>query len=201
MTNTVSLFGGIERFVVCNTAEAMERLQDRDSDIVILRDESLEEIEPDLIVVVPTLQNYEQRTSLSTMKSRSVIANTLGEIGLANEQLESLMVRHLELFARMFDQKDIEVRIELTDRQSCPKFHCDNVFVRMLVTYHGPTTEFIDRRDPETIFKAPVASVVFLKGHKDTTYQDRILHRSPEFTNGVKRLTMILNFCDWMGKR
>lgn len=201
MTKTLSPRCEIERFLVSNVSDMLARLTSDDSDIVVLAEERPEEFELNIAPVVQSLPNFEKRTSLSLDQSHNVVSSALVEMGLASEQLESQMLRHIELFAKLFEQEKMEARIELTDRQSCPKFHCDNVFVRMLVTYCGPTTEFIDRREPEIIFRAPLSSVVFLKGHKHPTYQDRILHRSPEFTNGVKRLTMILNFCDWMGKR
>lgn len=201
MTKTLSSRSEIERFLVSNASDMLARLTSVDSDIVALAEERPEEFELNIGPVVQSLPNFEKRTSLSLDQSHDVVSGALNEMGLASEQLEGQMLRHIELFANLFEQEKAEVRIELTDRQSCPKFHCDNVFVRMLVTYCGPTTEFIDRREPEIIFRAPLSSVVFLKGHKHPTYQDRILHRSPEFTNGVKRLTMILNFCDWMGKR
>lgn len=201
MTKTLSSRSEIECFLVSSASDVLARLTSDDSDIVVLAEERPEEFEFDIRPVVQSLPNFEKRTSLSLDQSHDVVSSALVEMGLESEQLESQMQRHIELFAKLFEQEKMEVRIELTDRQSCPKFHCDNVFVRMLVTYCGPTTEFIDRREPEIIFRAPLSSVVFLKGHKHPTYQDRILHRSPEFTNGVKRLTMILNFCDWMGKR
>ena len=201
MTKTLSSRSEIECFLVSSASNVLARLTSDDSDIVILAEERPEEFEFDVGPVVQSLPNFEKRTSLSLDQSYNSVSSALNEMGLASEQLANHMVGHLELFARLFAQEKAEVRIELTDRQSCPKFHCDNVFVRMLVTYCGPTTEFIDRREPEIIFRAPLSSVVFLKGHQHPTYQDRILHRSPEFTNGVKRLTMILNFCDWMGKR
>jgi len=50
------------------------------------------------------------------------------------------MVRTAELFAKLFGQQQMELRWEVTEHQSCPKFHCDNVYKRMLVTYFGPTT-------------------------------------------------------------
>lgn len=201
MTKTLSSRSEIECFLVSSASDVLARLTSDDSDIVVLAEERPEEFEFDIRPVVQSLPNFEKRTSLSLDQSHDVVSSALVEMGLESEQLESQMQRHIELFAKLFEQEKMEVRIELTDRQSCPKFHCDNVFVRMLVTYCGPTTEFIDRQEPEIIFRAPLSSVVFLKGHKHPTYQDRILHRSPEFTNGVKRLTMILNFCDWMGKR
>lgn len=201
MTKTLSLSSEIDRFLVSSVSDVLTRLQSVDSDIVVLAEERPEELDLAIGPVVQSLPNFEKRASLTRVQSHATVSSALSEMGLASEQLVSQMVGHIELFANLFEQEKMEVRIELTDRQSCPKFHCDNVFVRMLVTYYGPTTEFIDHREPEIIFRAPLSTVVFLKGHKHPTYQDRILHRSPEFTNGVKRLTMILNFCDWMGKR
>lgn len=125
-----------------------------------------------------------------------MLNDELRAMGLNHATLAEQMVRSVQLFASLFEQNQVDLRLEVTDRQTCPKFHCDNVYVRMLVTYTGPTTEFIQRRQPDVIHHAPLHSLVFLKGHKHPTHQDRILHRSPEFFAGQKRLCMIINPSD-----
>ncbi len=96
-----------------------------------------------------------------------------------------------------FDWPRVEVRMEVADTQSCPKFHCDNVTVRLVTTYTGPGTEYIARSAPQTIHQAPAGALVFLKGHRHPTHGDQILHRSPELTPGNRRLTVAIDSADW----
>jgi hypothetical protein len=144
---------------------------------------------------------HEQRLTITRELAGAQVADALQETGILSTVLPKEMIRTVEFFAELFGQTQMELRWEVTDQQSCPKFHCDNVYVRMLITYFGPTTEFIDQEEPGIIYRAPLHALVFLKGHKHPTYQDRILHRSPEFSSGDKRLCMIVNFCDWLPKR
>ena len=197
MTDTLSHSPQIARFCVRNSNEIAHRLRGSDSDVIVLPQESAFNIGPK----VQGLTNYEKRLEVDVTQSRELVSGVLSEMGIESEPILNNMIQSATLFAALVEQRRMEMRFEITDRQSCPKFHCDNVFIRMLVTYCGPTTEFIDCRELDIIYRAPVSALVFLKGHKHPTYQHRILHRSPAFIKGEKRLTMILNLCNWMGKR
>jgi hypothetical protein len=77
--------------------------------------------------------------------------------------------------------------------QSCPKFHCDNVHVRLVTTYFGPATEY-QFAGEDAIQVAPLYSLVFLKGHKHPTHGDAVYHRSPEVPAGGKRLCVVIDY-------
>jgi hypothetical protein len=96
-------------------------------------------------------------------------------------------------FLEQFGIRTANLRIEMVQTQSCPKFHCDNVHVRMVTTYHGPTTEY-QFDGSETIHEAPLYGLVFLKGHKHPTHCDSVHHRSPEVPSGTKRLCVVIDY-------
>jgi hypothetical protein len=183
-----------EHFIVRNPNDLSERLESPNADIVIMPQDQIYDL-ADIVRAAPT---QEKRLTITGDKARHLIENSLREMGIVHASLTEDMIRSIELFATLFGQTKMEIRWEVTDRQSCPKFHCDNVYVRMLVTYHGPTTEFLDQNQSDLVHRAPLNALVFLKGHKHPTYQDRVLHRSPNFSAGEKRLCMIVNFCDWL---
>lgn len=97
-----------------------------------------------------------------------------------------------------FDWPRVEVRLDLADVQACPKFHCDNVLVRMVTTYVGPGTEYVETQRPDVIHRAAPGSLVFLKGHRHPTHRDSILHRSPAFPRGSRRLSVAIDRADWL---
>jgi hypothetical protein len=97
----------------------------------------------------------------------------------------------------VFDWRRIEVRFEVAAAQSCPKFHCDNVLVRMLTTYVGPGTEYIQRDRPNTIHQASAGSLVFFKGFRHPTHANTVLHRSPPVRQGERRLTVVIDQAGW----
>ena len=97
-----------------------------------------------------------------------------------------------------FDWPRVEVRFDLADVQACPKFHSDNVLVRLVTTYVGPGTEYIETRRPDVVHRAAPGSLVFLKGHRHPTHQDTILHRSPAIARGSRRLSVAIDRADWL---
>lgn len=183
--------------IVHSLSEVTQRLSSSDADIVIMhRNLSL-----DIEEHVRGAAIVERRVKLLCKSAREVVGEQLRKIGIDHSDLLSDMVGSISFFAQLFKQSQLDLRLELTNQQSCPKFHFDNVYVRMLITYFGPTTEYIDQSKADEIHNAPLYSLVFLKGQKHPGYQHRMLHRSPSVSPGKKRLCMIVNFDNWMPRR
>ncbi len=140
----------------------------------------------------------DQRFKVPALESRALVEKALADFGLAVEPLVEDIEQMCRLFGQLFQQQQVELRLDVTDQQSCPKFHCDNVFVRLLVTYCGPGTEYIHVRDPQKIMRAGLGELVFLKGHKHPTYGDEMLHRSPDVPRNKRRFCIAINFDDWL---
>jgi hypothetical protein len=98
----------------------------------------------------------------------------------------------------VFQWPRVEVRLQLTNEQSCPTFHGDNVVVRLVTTYVGPGTEFIERHAADTVHRAGTGSLVFLKGCRHPTHADRVLHRSPPMQPSARRFTVAIDWADWL---
>lgn len=96
-------------------------------------------------------------------------------------------------FLAQFGVEEASLRVEVVDKQSCPKFHCDNVRVRLVTTYHGPTTEYVRADAPDLVRAAPLFALVFLKGHQHPNHADAVHHRSPGVPPGGRRLCVILD--------
>lgn len=96
-------------------------------------------------------------------------------------------------FMAQFSVERANLRIEVVDSCTCPKFHCDNVSVRLVTTYCGPPTEYRFVGASE-ILQAPQYAFVFLKGHKHSRHRNSVHHRSPEVPKGKQRLCLIVDF-------
>jgi hypothetical protein len=127
----------------------------------------------------------------------------------------------------VFSWLRVEVRLDLTDEQSCPKFHCDNVLVRLVTTYVGPGTEYVEMPAADMVHRVAPGSLVLLKGHRHPTHAalailaslrwvalratastgppglpclhaDRMLHRSPPMRPGTRRFCVAIDHADWL---
>jgi hypothetical protein len=93
------------------------------------------------------------------------------------------------LFADLLGCERIGFRLEVSSAAMCPKFHADRVGLRMLCTYRGPGTEWIDPEYQErpaamergSVSRATAFDVVLLKGHAWPGNDGRgAVHRSPD---------------------
>lgn len=120
--------------------------------------------------------------------------------------LQEDIIGEVERFAQICDARTIEVRLEVINDDACSKFHADNIPVRLLTTYRGPATEWLDpavefdaccaAHAPETaVRRLSRFAVALIKGH---TAGDRsgplVLHRSPPIEgSGQTRFFLCVN--------
>jgi hypothetical protein len=95
------------------------------------------------------------------------------------------------------------LRLEVIHRAMCPRFHVDRVGIRLLCTYRGPATEWLDDRfadrtrlgvnghglsdeesglirDPAAVHRVPPFAIVLLKGDLwPGNAEQGLIHRSP----------------------
>ncbi|MBM4068086.1 MAG: DUF1826 domain-containing protein [Planctomycetes bacterium] len=142
--------------------------------------------------VTPARVQY-WRSSVTVGTAEARAAEALGELCIANPVLAEDIVGLSRSFLAQFGVDEASLRVEVVDKQSCPKFHCDYVRVRLVTTYHGPTTEYVHIDAPEDVLAAPLFALVFLKGHQHPAHADAVHHRSPGVPPGGKRLCVILD--------
>lgn len=117
----------------------------------------------------------------------------------------------IDMYRCLFEPDALGVRLQVLDTTMCPRFHIDRVPARLLVTYSGRGTEWIDERDvlrpsspgqlPEqsvpthSIKHIPTGAVAILKGEAWVGNEGRgIVHRSPA-PGSAPRLLLSL---DWL---
>lgn len=133
------------------------------------------------------------RSSVTVGTAETRAAEALEELCIANPVLAEDIVGLSRSFLAQFGVDEASLRVEVVDKQSCPKFHCDNVRVRLVTTYHGPTTQYVRIDAPKDVQAAPLFALVFLKGHQHPAHADAVHHRSPGVSPGGKRLCVILD--------
>lgn len=126
----------------------------------------------------------------------------------------------VDMFCCLFERKRAGLRLTILDRPMCPRFHFDRIPCRLVTTYQGVATQWlendvIDRsklgagnqgKSDETsgLFKnmsdinqLNQGDVALLKGeHWSEKEGFGLVHRSPAVVYGEKRLLLTLDFID-----
>lgn len=124
------------------------------------------------------------------------------------------VIRLAEKFFRSTKSKNIGVKIEVIHTNMCRLFHADNVCQRLLCTYVGPGTEWLDHdnvkregigkgknenivKDFSRVNHAKPFETILLKGLKYGRGHLPVVHRSPEVEkDGLMRVLLKIDECD-----
>jgi hypothetical protein len=115
----------------------------------------------------------------------------------ASAALLSDMLLLGRFFATLTQQSEIRASLSGVNDDSCRRFHCDAVRLRLLCTYHGPGTQFTmcgpQCRAPHQI---PACAVALIKGRAHpASLGDACLHRSPPVSHLPESRRGRLLFC------
>lgn len=118
-----------------------------------------------------------------------------------------------EAMACLFDTDTVGIRLRLLDGVMCPRFHVDNLPVRLVTTYHGPGSEWLPEaatnraglgapspdkpeivRELEAIQRLNAGDLALLKGGGwEGNENQALVHRSPALVEGQKRLLLTID--------
>jgi len=107
-------------------------------------------------------------------------------------------------FSRIARSEWVDIRVDRIDGDACWRFHRDNVDLRLLTTYRGPGTQWVQNRYAaraiarQERYAGPIAGVprfaVALFRGDEISAGAGIVHRSPPISgSGVTRLLFCLN--------
>mgnify|MGYP006100117183 CR=1 FL=1 len=125
----------------------------------------------------------------------------------------------VEMYCCLFELKQVGLRLTILDRPMCPRFHVDRIPCRLVTTYQGEATQWlnnnvIDRsklgagnqgksdeqsgliKNIEDINQLTLGDVAILKGENwDEHKGGGLVHRSPTVSSpGASRLLLTLDF-------
>ena len=114
-------------------------------------------------------------------------------------------------YACLLGAKRVGLRLRALDKAMCPRFHVDHVPARLVTTYAGPGSEWVEEgvmdrqhlgndqaEGPDRTFiqQMSAGDVALLKGEKWQGNQGAgLIHRSPALKTGERRLILTL---DWL---
>lgn len=124
----------------------------------------------------------------------------------------------VEMFCCLFDLKRAGLRLKVLDKPMCPRFHVDKILCRLVTTYQGVATQWLNHSDVERsklgagnlgkpdeesgLFKSlnninqlKQGDVALLKGeYWDENEGAGLVHRSPAVAANEQRLLLTLDF-------
>lgn len=122
------------------------------------------------------------------------------------DTVDAEVQRLSELLADLTGCTRVGVRIEVLERAMCPRWHVDRVALRLLCTWIGPATEWLDERcadrsrlgsddvmtDAAGIRRATAGDILLLKGELWPGNAGRgVIHRSPHL-DAAQRLRIVV---------
>lgn len=118
-----------------------------------------------------------------------------------------------EATAYLFNTETVGIRLRLLNAAMCPRFHCDNLPVRLVTTYMGPGSEWLPEyainraglgaphperpeiiKDASAIQRMAPGEIALLKGSGWVGNEEQgLVHRSPSLKEGEKRLLLTID--------
>ena len=151
-----------------------------------------------------TLQRLETLAPGDRAKLDMLPSGEAGENREGHQRLVDDLALLTEILCDLIDCPAVGLRVTRVDRAMCPKWHVDRVPMRMLCTYDGPGTEWLEDQGVAHVeLSAPAVAdgarqqaiageVVLLKG---TLWQNNnskgAIHRSPTIAPGCGPRTLV----------
>lgn len=115
------------------------------------------------------------------------------EWGSLCEWLEQDLALLADWFGQAASAKGVAIRLETATERTCPRFHQDNVRLRLLTAYRGPGVEWRCGSGLGSIASARTGAVVLMKGRIWATRGARLLHRSPKASSYRPRWVLAID--------
>ncbi|MEP2102538.1 MAG: DUF1826 domain-containing protein [Parasphingorhabdus sp.] len=145
------------------------------------------------------------RFTASVKELPDMLINALDDAGhetsVARDMLQIDILALANRFAQVMQTELVEIRLEHVTTNACKKFHTDYVTARLITTYLGQGTQWLDGEDaadcdcgdPHNIQQMKAGDVALFKGRLWS--QDvPAIHRSPPIEGtGEERLILVIN--------
>lgn len=117
--------------------------------------------------------------------------------GVGKDAMASDLRMLADMLMALTDASAIGLRVEAMKSAMCPKFHTDQVGIRLLCTYQGPGTEWIEDDDVHSV---PTFAVALLKGSRWPGNQaNGALHRSVAPASDASPRILVAADAIWVG--
>lgn len=175
---------------------------DPDCNLAVWQRPAFADFAPMVASTSPDLRFVSDGPSVAETLARGLQDAGFGGGAALHRVLVEDAARLAEMFCDVLRIATFELRLEVVRTDSCRKFHADYVTARLITTYHGEGTDWLDEADASRVAasEAPVHinrlaafDVGLFKGRLGT--ESPVIHRSPPITETADgaRLLLVLN--------
>ena len=181
-----------------------------DADLVRVIRRTLDPAIAGALDTVPVANLPKLRLSGHLAAIESALREGLTEAGFGPEWLAGWLVEDIGAWGRLFQEvaaaSGLQVRLEAVEDDACRRFHTDNMRYRLVCTYRGPGTQWVDPKSvvnlpcgapvpEEAIRQFERGTVAIMRGGRHATAEaPGLLHRSPPIAGaGVTRLFLAID--------
>ena len=143
------------------------------------------------------------RQTLRPQDAAAALRGACDAAALADCDHRRLLIDHVadltQHAARPMGALLVTLRVEVTDGQSCPKWHLDAVRARLLCTLRGAGTQLGPASGPaqvDRVQQMPTGTAALFRGRNWGAEPTGILHRSPPAIPGQTRLLVVVDPVD-----
>lgn len=155
----------------------------------------------DWIESLPSEQLPRLRTTLPAQHARDAVAAACDRAatpaGAYRDHLVDRAAYIATLASDILASLLVELRLDVTSGQACPKWHLDSVHARLLCTMRGSGTEFGPARSdgtPSAVHRLPTGAVALFRGLLWPGKElPGVIHRSPPARSGATRLLLVVD--------
>lgn len=178
------------------SAEVLTEIYDEYCNIAVWHRGVSRETKQDLNALLSSKQSLELREIVSPAQAQAELNKHKLGAHLCQDISELV-----DMFCCLFDLSRAGLRLKLLNHSMCPKFHIDQVPCRLVHSYCGPGTQWLNAGDiscatdykPQAVNQIQTGDVALLKGNAwEDSGTSALIHRSPN-TN-EQRLLLTLDF-------
>lgn len=191
------------RALIAGNAAALEAIRDPEISLAIWERSAPTDM---AALLTPDIGQVRFASALEDLPAalRAKLDDALYPTGTARSVLEEDIVELAECFAAVMRSDTVDIRLERIMTNACRKWHADYVTARLITTYVGQGTQWIDVDgdaacdcgEPHDLRQLAAGDVAIFKGrHWDEARA--AIHRSPPIEgSGEQRLLLVINPVD-----
>lgn len=188
------------RAIVAGNTDVLHAIREDDVSIAIWEREPPSSLKN---IVLTNLCNVRFTASLGELSDKldHELATAGLKTGIERNVLATDILALAKRFGAVMRLNEVEIRLEHVTTNACKKFHGDYVTARLICTYVGPGTQWLDGADaedcgcgePHNIQQMQPGDVGLFKGRIWSEFHPAI-HRSPPIEGrGEERLVLVIN--------